>query len=158
MTSLAEQVAEEARRAVNEAVSSSFTRMQFKVERFERHRDGYLHARVVVGEQAHYFHRRYGSWLAPGHVGGKAVLKEPEALLGSEIGRELKFKLSELSRPYDQHARQERAQREERERRASRDSQPAQGRRGNDEDDRDPGVRAGPDRRDVDDEIQPDGE
>ncbi len=93
--------------------------MQFKVERFERHRDGYLHARVIVGEKVAYFHRMYGSWLAPGHVGGHAVLKEPEALLGSDIGRELKFKLSELSRPYDQHARREREEQEERERRAN---------------------------------------
>lgn len=88
------------------------------IEKFGRHADGYLHARVKVGEERFYFHRRYGSWLAPGHVGQAAVLKEPEALLGSVLGREVKFALSAKSQPFDQAVRRERAEREERDRHA----------------------------------------
>lgn len=98
--------------AVNDEIGRSYTRRQFTISKFARHPDGFLHARVVVDGQGFYFHRRYGSWLAPGHINGHAVLKEPEALLGSVLGREVKFTLSDKSAPYDTADRKEREARD----------------------------------------------
>jgi hypothetical protein len=93
--------AREAARAVNAAVSSEYNRRIFTISKFGRHPDGWLHARVVVNGTPFYFHRRYGSWLAPGTIGLREVLKEPEALLGSNLGRDVKFALSDKSAPFD---------------------------------------------------------
>lgn len=54
---------------------------EFTISNFERHIDGYFHARVVLPDGKRvYLHRRYGSWMAPGSVNGNTVLKEPESL------------------------------------------------------------------------------
>jgi hypothetical protein len=92
--------AEQAAREAAEAVGAINARRRFTVSKFGRHADGYLHARVVVDGRPYYFHRRYGSWLAPGQVGTKSVLKEAEALVGPEIGREVKYALAGKARAW----------------------------------------------------------
>lgn len=95
-----------ATRAVHDIMGQQWDRKRLKIDKFGRHRDGYLHARVLVdGDRVAYFHRRYGSWLAPGNEG---MLKEPEALLGGALGRSLKYQLSEASEPWDTRERRER--------------------------------------------------
>lgn len=102
MTSLAERSAQAARAAVNAAVRDQYDRRTFTVARFGRHRDGYLHALIQIeGGPSAYFHCRYGSWLAPGTWNGRAVLKEPEALLGTVLGTAVKYELSEQSRKFN---------------------------------------------------------
>lgn len=55
-------------------------RRPFTITKLSRHEDGYLHARVTPsGGQPIYVHRRYGSWMAPGEIGGRKVMKELEA-------------------------------------------------------------------------------
>lgn len=49
---------------------------EFTVEKFGRSSQGYFHAKVLIEDQPLYVHRRYGSWMAPGHIKGKPVLKE----------------------------------------------------------------------------------
>jgi hypothetical protein len=56
-------------------------RRGYTITKFERHEDGYYHARVTVDGKPIYMHRRYGSWLCPGTVNGRAILKEVEPLL-----------------------------------------------------------------------------
>jgi hypothetical protein len=89
---------EEAARAAAETIGALRAQRHFTVSKFGRHPDGYPHARVVMDGRPYYFHCRYGSWLAPGHLNGKGLLKEPEALLGAEIGREVRFTLAEKAR------------------------------------------------------------
>ena len=108
MTDAVKHATKAALRAINDEIDRSYTRRQFVISKFDRHPDGYLHARVVVHGQPYYFHRRYGSWLAPGHLDGQAVLTEPEGLLGSQLGQEVKYALSEKSAPYDNADRKQR--------------------------------------------------
>lgn len=56
-------------------------RRGFTITKFGRHEDGYFHAWVNIDGDRFYVHRRHGSWLAPGKVGERAVLKELEALM-----------------------------------------------------------------------------
>ena len=95
-----ERAVAEAAREAAEAIGAINAHRHFTISKFGRHPDGYLHARVVLDGRRHYFHRRYGSWLAPGHLGNKAVLKEAEALFGETIGREVKYSLAEKARNY----------------------------------------------------------
>lgn len=101
-----ERVEREARAAVNEAVRAAYDRRQFVIEKFGRHRDGYLHARLLVGERPVYITCQYGSWLAPGQLDGREVDKEPEALLGPDIGREVRFALSEEAQRFERRERE----------------------------------------------------
>lgn len=57
--------AREAGRAVNEAIRDSYAANQFKIVRFGRHREGYLHAQVTVSGLPVYVFRRWGSWQIP---------------------------------------------------------------------------------------------
>lgn len=98
---MAHRATRAALKALDNAVKDSWDRKRFEVDKFGRHRDGYLHALVVVdGEQRYYFTRRHGSWLAPGNFEGRERLKEPEALLGSELGRSVKYKLAEIAQKF----------------------------------------------------------
>jgi hypothetical protein len=97
MTSLDSAVAQ-ANAEVAEMLGSIGARRQYTVSKFGVHADGYLHARVVVNGKPYYFHLRYGSWQAPGQVGNRQVHKEPEAVLGSTLGREVKYTLAEMAR------------------------------------------------------------
>lgn len=55
-------------------------RRPFTVTKFSRHPDGYLHARITPsGAKPVYVHRRFGSWLAPGMIRGREVMKELES-------------------------------------------------------------------------------
>lgn len=91
---------EQAAHEAAEAVGAIHARRHFTISRFGRHRDGYLHARVIVDGRPWYFHHRFGSWLVPGHMSRRSVLKEAEAVLGSAIGREVKYALAEKARAY----------------------------------------------------------
>lgn len=51
-------------------------RRTFTIAKFGRHTEGYFHARVAIGGRAFYTHRKSGSWLVPGTVGSREVLKE----------------------------------------------------------------------------------
>jgi hypothetical protein len=52
-------------------------RRGFTITKFGRHEDGYLHARVTpAGGTPIYVHRKFGSWMAPGELKGRPVLKE----------------------------------------------------------------------------------
>lgn len=55
----------EANRAVNEAVRDSYAARSFKLVRFGRHRDGYLHAQTTFNGAPVYVHLKHGSWLIP---------------------------------------------------------------------------------------------
>lgn len=55
----------EAHQRVSEALRESAALMGFKIVRFGRHRDGYLHAQVSVNGTLIYVHRRFGSWMIP---------------------------------------------------------------------------------------------
>lgn len=58
--------AKEAARAANEAVRDLYAQRDFKIARFGRHRDGYLHAFVRIQDsEPIYVHRRSGSWFIP---------------------------------------------------------------------------------------------
>lgn len=70
---------------------------EFTVSRFGKHPDGYFHAKVSVGDKSFYVHRRFGSWLAPGEINGKAVLKE--------INYEIKQALQQKARAYEKTER-----------------------------------------------------
>lgn len=95
-----------AAREVNELLAGERARREFTVSKFGRHADGYLHARVVVNGRAFYFHDRWGSWLAPGHSpSGRELYKEPEALLGSLMGREVKWDLAAKARTWRERER-----------------------------------------------------
>jgi hypothetical protein len=101
MSSVAERSARAARQALDAAIRDSYDRMSYKIERFGRHRDGYLHALVRLdNSKQYYFHCRYGSWLAPGTWNGRSVLKEPEALLGSQLGASVKYALAEAAQKF----------------------------------------------------------
>lgn len=101
MSSLAQRSARAAAKAVNAAVRDAYDRKRFTIARFGRHRDGYLHALIEVdGERRFYFHLRYGSWLAPGQFNGQERLKEPEALLGTQLGQAVKYELSDMARKF----------------------------------------------------------
>lgn len=101
MSSLAERSARAARQALDAAIRDTYDRMTYEVERFGRHRDGYLHALVQLDNgRQYYFHCRFGSWLAPGTWNGRAVLKEPEALLGSQLGGSVKYALAEAAQKF----------------------------------------------------------
>lgn len=108
-----------ARAAVNAAMRSIYDRQTFTIEKFGRHPDGYYHARVRIGEQAYYLHLKYGSWLVPGHIKGRPVLKEPEALLGP-IGSEVKYALSEKWFPIYQAEMRDKAHQEQEAKRNAR--------------------------------------
>lgn len=101
----------EAHRAVHEAIGAAYERRRFSVEKFGRHRDGYLHALIRVDAGKVYFHQRFGSWLAPGSWHGRELLKEPEALLGTELGRAVKYELSDCDKRFRsaEHKREEAA-------------------------------------------------
>jgi hypothetical protein len=52
-------------------------RRGFTITKFGKHPDGYYHARVTPsGGATVYVFCKYGSWMAPGSIKGKAVLKE----------------------------------------------------------------------------------
>jgi hypothetical protein len=144
----------EASRAAAEAIGEIEARRQFTVSKFDRHPDGYLHARVVVNGQRFYFHRRFGSWLAPGHINGHAVCKEPEALLGSVLGREVKFTLSERSSPYDTADRRAKEAAREAAKKATGQEENHDGTRGNDEVLRDDRVRQLEHQEHADDDVR----
>lgn len=56
-------------------------RRSFTITKFGRHPElGYFHARVTHGGRTFYVHRKWGSWLAPGKVRGRELMKELEAL------------------------------------------------------------------------------
>ena len=80
-------------------------RRPFTISKFGYHEDGYLHARVVVAGRKFYFHCKYGSWMAPGRVGGRQVLKEPEAILPPDLGVDVKFALAERARSINKRGR-----------------------------------------------------
>jgi len=67
-----QQAAREAREVLGEIQATA----SFRVLHFGRHPDGYLHARVQANGGPIYVHCRWGSWMAPGTVNGKPVLKE----------------------------------------------------------------------------------
>jgi hypothetical protein len=48
----------------------------FRITKFSMHPDGYLHARLSTEGVTYYVHDRFGSWMAPGSVDGKIVLKD----------------------------------------------------------------------------------
>lgn len=101
MSNLAERSARAARAAVDAAMRDEYDRRTFTVAKFGRHRYGYLHALVRLNDgQEFYFHRRYGSWLAPGTWKGRSVMKEPEALLGSQLGQAVKYELARISQKF----------------------------------------------------------
>jgi hypothetical protein len=111
MTETKEQrVARQAAAAVREAVGAAYDRRRFAIEKFGRHRDGYLHARVIFDGRPYYISCQFGSWLLPGQINGREVLKEPEALFGSALGRELKFMLSETAQRFERREDDEPAQ------------------------------------------------
>lgn len=138
-----ERAARAARQALHSAIGEDYERRRFKFDTdphgrptFGRHRDGYLHARIIVdGATRVYFHCRYGSWLAPGDRG---VMKEPEALLGTDLGRTVKYTLADEARRFK--AREEHEH----------------GRRSDDQADGDAGVRAGEDSQHAPDEVRSD--
>lgn len=97
----AQRVEREARAAVNEAVRGAYDRRRFAIEKFGRHRDGYLHARVISDGRPYYITCRYGSWTLIGKIDGQSVEKEPEAVFGSHVGREMLYALSENAQRYE---------------------------------------------------------
>lgn len=99
-----DRAARAARQALKTAIGEDYDRLRFRIERFGVHRDGYMHARIIVdGAQKVYLHCRFGSWLAPVHVNGHPLLKEPEALLGSDLGRTVKLALAHEARRFHPH-------------------------------------------------------
>ena len=71
-----------ARDAVDKAVAEDRAeRRGFTITKFGKHEAGYFHARVTVDGRPIYMHLRYGSWMCPGEIGGRAVQKEIEALV-----------------------------------------------------------------------------
>ena len=89
---------EAAAREAAEAVGAISARREFTISKFGRHENGYLHARCVTMGRSWYVTNRYGSWLLPGHIHGRAVLKEPEAVWGNVLGREIKYALAAKAR------------------------------------------------------------
>jgi hypothetical protein len=71
-----DRAAQEAASTVGRLLRDEWAMKQFTVDKFGRHRDGYLHARVLIGEEAFYVHRRFGSWMLPGAINGRHVLRE----------------------------------------------------------------------------------
>lgn len=112
--SAVERSARAARQALQQAIGEDMDRMRFRFDTdprgrptFGRHRNGYLHARIIVdGETKVYLHLRYGSWLIDAENG---VLREPEAVLGSDLGRTVKFVLSDEAARFTARERHERA-------------------------------------------------
>lgn len=164
MSNLAERSARAARAAVDAAVRDSYDRKRFTIERFGRHRDGYLHAQVKIdGTQVLYIHRRYGSWLVPGHIKGRTVLKEPEAALGSTMGTAVKYALADAATPFDTAARRERERQAEAAKTARQKEEAKDGNdtpsdaddgRVDDEAEPDPGVPEAGDRGDADEPVR----
>lgn len=70
-----------ARTAVDRAIEEDRSRRGFTITKFGRHGAGFYHARVTVDGNAIYVHRRFGSWMCPGVIEGRTVVKEVEALL-----------------------------------------------------------------------------
>lgn len=53
---------------------------EFTITKMSRHEMGYLHARITpAGGRPIYVHRRFGSWMAPGKIGDREVMKELES-------------------------------------------------------------------------------
>lgn len=97
--SKAEQVERLARASVDKALAVG--RREFTITKFGRHENGYLHARITINGDGYYVHRRFGSWMAPGNVAGRAVLKEIDALIGGnaiEIKEALQTKARSIER------------------------------------------------------------
>lgn len=68
------------------------TRRGFTITKFGRHEDGYFHARVTGSDGTPvYVHRRYGSWLAPGSLQGRAVMKEVVYDVAVELQRKARL-------------------------------------------------------------------
>ena len=65
-------------------------RRPFTITKFGRHKDGYFHARVTINGETIYTHCQSGSWMIPGHIGDRPVLKE---LVSMEIKKELQSKV-----------------------------------------------------------------
>jgi hypothetical protein len=63
--SKAAEVQRLARAAAHRAISDTYALESFKIVKFGRHRNGYLHAQVSVNGETAYVHRRWGSWQLP---------------------------------------------------------------------------------------------
>jgi hypothetical protein len=99
-----ERASRAARQALNQAIGEDYELRRIRYDKDARGQDtfgrhptgGYWHARIIVdGTRKVYFHCQYGSWLAPGDSG---TLKEPEAVLGTSLGRTVKFMLADEAR------------------------------------------------------------
>lgn len=81
-------------------------RRGFTITKFGVHEDGYFHAFVVINGDRYYVHRRFGSWMAPGSISGRAVLKEVESICGGEISAmDIKRALQDKARPVEKARR-----------------------------------------------------
>lgn len=72
-------------RLARESVRKATEQRGFSIVRFGVHDDGYFHARVTINGQPFYVHRRYGSWMAPGTLNKRPILKEIEAIGGEDV-------------------------------------------------------------------------
>lgn len=100
--SRASRVRRLAERGVERAMGE---RRDFTITKFGRSEDGYFHARVTpAGGKPVYVHRKHGSWLAPGRVRGRELLKELEGL-GFPI--EVKVELQKKARAIERAERGE---------------------------------------------------
>ena len=112
----------EATRAVNAAVRNEYSRRNFTITKFGKHRDGYLHAMVTLNGERFYIHRQWGSWLMP------IPNSVPTSRSMREVRSPFKEALEEKALPFDRRDRQLRQEREEakkREDRRARDSSEA---------------------------------
>lgn len=72
-----EQLARQAGQKAAREVQAEQSRRPFTITKFSRHELGYLHARVTPKDgKPVYVHCRFGSWMAPGTINGRSVLKE----------------------------------------------------------------------------------
>lgn len=99
-----------ARQGVDKALAEDEReRREFTITKFGRHENSYFHARVTIAGTSYYVHRRYGSWMAPGEQGGRAVLKEIDALIGRNA-IDVKTALQTKARAIEKAERRERGE------------------------------------------------
>lgn len=77
----------------------------FTITKFSRHEEGYFHARVTAEDKTVYFHRKYGSWMAPGTKGKQHLLKEVEGLFSADVATPIKQALAAKARAMEKQER-----------------------------------------------------
>ena len=101
----------EANRAVAEALGAEYDRRNFRIMRFGRHREGYLHAQVCINSQPPvYVSCQFGSWMIPKEPQspGCLVVFHDRATL-KDVLSPYKEALSETARRFETAERRKRA-------------------------------------------------